>query len=211
MPRPRPEPGYWNIHRSASNSAKPATTIAKVQAHGWSDHRPNDASSHAMPPAIASQPHRPVFSSAGMSPSAPNQPKTEIRMGGFLIVLVPPPKSVVARRLTRRWARPSAEQLRLRGRELLVRQDAGRVQVAELLELRHVDAGSGRCLGRGLRSILLVCRVGLGLLLRSLVRVLLFLVMPDGASRAGDDGGGGGGTHERPTAATHHRWISLFS
>jgi len=34
----------------------------------------------------------------------------------------------------------SAEQLRLGGGELLVGQDAGRVEVAELLELRHVDA-----------------------------------------------------------------------
>ena len=63
--------------------------------------------------------------------------------------------------------------------------------------------GGSRC-GLGLGGALLVRLLVLGLLLRGLVGVLLFLVVADGSGGAGDDRGGGGGTHERPAAATHH-------
>ena len=60
MPRPMPLPAYWIMYRTASKIAKPATIMANVHAQGWRDHRPNEASSQAMPPAIISQPQRPA-------------------------------------------------------------------------------------------------------------------------------------------------------
>src|SRR3954454_5485592 len=37
---PMPEPGYWIMYRKASKIAKPATTMATIQAHGCSAHSP---------------------------------------------------------------------------------------------------------------------------------------------------------------------------
>ena len=57
-----PVPGYWIIHRKASKIAKPATTMATIQAHGCSDQRPSAAASQRMPPRSASQPQSPTCS-----------------------------------------------------------------------------------------------------------------------------------------------------
>ena len=56
---PMPLPGYGSMYRNASKIAKPATSMATIQAHGCNDHRPNAAASHRTPPRIASQPQMP--------------------------------------------------------------------------------------------------------------------------------------------------------
>ena len=53
---PTPEPGASRNQRKASNSANPATMIVNSHAQGWSDHRPKDAASQAMPAPMASHP-----------------------------------------------------------------------------------------------------------------------------------------------------------
>jgi hypothetical protein len=121
-------------------------------------------------------------------------------------------------------ARLSAGQQLLLGRsELLVAQNAGSVQLRQLLELgRQVRPGSRRRWGRRRlgrilrrRRCTLLLRLGVGhtlliglilLLLRSrlLPCVLLLLMVADSARCPGNHGGRGRDTHQWHASSSHH-------
>jgi hypothetical protein len=151
---------------------------------------------------------------------APKKPMTEIRIGGFLTLFLAPLHSRSWLASSWRWPHLS-QQLRLRGRELLVTQHAGRMEICQLLELIHIDP-PGRNLRRSWCLLhhglllprlhaLFVSGLRLSLLLRFLIRILLLLVVLHRAGGTGNYGRGRSGANERHSSATHEHLKLSFS